>query len=617
MTAPTPFAFIQGQGVVSADNLNTFVQTVTNVVQLRQLIGLPGMQILLEGIVTPGDGGAGPFYWNTTSTSPDNGTSVIVPQPGVPGAWIRLVISQTSVVTISSVTAVSTFLGGSAVPVIYVEGYSEINDGGEGIFVYDAEDSSTPANGGTIIIDASNNRYVRETNGMPYSVRWFGAKGNGTTDDTAAIQAAENAAPTGGGVYFPYGTYLINNTGITKLSGITWTGEEKTASVLVAETATWTNSLVSGGTISNCSFLNIGFNVSNMTPSGYPSCLALNIFSNGEISQCAFTGITTIGILISGGTNFSIHDSFFSAPTAVATLSEAVWIRNTASTPQYYSIKNNILINIGTDFSGTDSEVSGNIIYGWKYGSAITVDQGAERFVISNNNCIFGVGIDTNGVYATGIENWASFSTITGNFCFGNSGAGISSGGLASTLTGNSCINNGTGGSATPFYRTGIQTRYVSGVYNGNTSSIVGNVCLDTGSGTQLYGYGDDGTNVAEVTLSGNIFFGATSPMNATGLKYDFRGPKLTLIVTGLGTISVTSLSSGGGGSQSLTGSALGDKVTVTTLQSLNGLIAYGWIPSSGNVSWAFFNPTGSTITLNSPNTVYIAVEKPFGYANY
>ena len=175
MTAPTPQQFIQGQGTVSADNLNTFVQTVTNVPLLRTLIGLPGMQILLEGFNTPGDGGAGPFYWNTTAIGPDNGTTIIVPQPGVPGAWIRLVISQTSIVTISNVASVSTFDGGASVPVIYISGYSTINDGGEGIFVYDAAASSTPANGGTILIDAAGNRYVRETNGGPYSVAWFGA----------------------------------------------------------------------------------------------------------------------------------------------------------------------------------------------------------------------------------------------------------------------------------------------------------------------------------------------------------------------------------------------------------------------------------------------------------
>lgn len=38
----------------------------------------------------------------------------------------------------------------------------------------------------------------------------YGAKGDGITDDTAAIQAAINATPVGGTCYFPPGTYMIS-----------------------------------------------------------------------------------------------------------------------------------------------------------------------------------------------------------------------------------------------------------------------------------------------------------------------------------------------------------------------------------------------------------------------
>src|SRR5262245_54473423 len=37
----------------------------------------------------------------------------------------------------------------------------------------------------------------------------YGAKGNGSTDDTAAIQKALNAAPAGGLVVFPVGNYRV------------------------------------------------------------------------------------------------------------------------------------------------------------------------------------------------------------------------------------------------------------------------------------------------------------------------------------------------------------------------------------------------------------------------
>jgi hypothetical protein len=44
------------------------------------------------------------------------------------------------------------------------------------------------------------------------NVKDFGAKGDGTTDDTAAIQAAINAQINGGIVFFPNGTYKISAT---------------------------------------------------------------------------------------------------------------------------------------------------------------------------------------------------------------------------------------------------------------------------------------------------------------------------------------------------------------------------------------------------------------------
>jgi len=52
---------------------------------------------------------------------------------------------------------------------------------------------------------------IEDKGGQVFNVRAYGAKGDGTTNDTAAVQAAINAANTAGGgtVYFPAGTYLI------------------------------------------------------------------------------------------------------------------------------------------------------------------------------------------------------------------------------------------------------------------------------------------------------------------------------------------------------------------------------------------------------------------------
>jgi hypothetical protein len=48
---------------------------------------------------------------------------------------------------------------------------------------------------------------------FPTNVTGFGAKGDGSTDDTASIQAEIDATPSGGTLYVPNGTYLIKGTG--------------------------------------------------------------------------------------------------------------------------------------------------------------------------------------------------------------------------------------------------------------------------------------------------------------------------------------------------------------------------------------------------------------------
>ena len=55
--------------------------------------------------------------------------------------------------------------------------------------------------------------------GLFFNVKAYGVKGDGTTDDTVAIQAAINAAgAVGGQVYFPAGTFICNT--VTAASGI-------------------------------------------------------------------------------------------------------------------------------------------------------------------------------------------------------------------------------------------------------------------------------------------------------------------------------------------------------------------------------------------------------------
>ncbi|RKN75854.1 right-handed parallel beta-helix repeat-containing protein [Paenibacillus ginsengarvi] len=84
-----------------------------------------------------------------------------------------------------------------------------LNDPGqEGHFIYDPLDTTSADNTGTLLVNVSGARLKRIQETDYHNVRWFGAKGDGTTDDSSAIQLADTvAAAASKRLYFPEGTY--------------------------------------------------------------------------------------------------------------------------------------------------------------------------------------------------------------------------------------------------------------------------------------------------------------------------------------------------------------------------------------------------------------------------
>ena len=90
-------------------------------------------------------------------------------------------------------------------------GYYAAGDGGHGTYRWNSADA-TADNGGTVLspdVAPATGRWNLIHSGR-INVRQFGAKGDGITDDTAAILNLLAAAVSGGILYFPPGNYFVS-----------------------------------------------------------------------------------------------------------------------------------------------------------------------------------------------------------------------------------------------------------------------------------------------------------------------------------------------------------------------------------------------------------------------
>lgn len=118
---------------------------------------------------------------------------------------------------VSSIAGLRSLLK-TGVPSAFVTGYYLPGDGGGGSYSLVPLDTTSADNGGTIIVATDGGRWYLNYNGE-VSIKQFGCKGDGVTNDTTALQAAVSwaygvsTALPAHSLYAPTGTYL--NSGIT------------------------------------------------------------------------------------------------------------------------------------------------------------------------------------------------------------------------------------------------------------------------------------------------------------------------------------------------------------------------------------------------------------------
>lgn len=173
-------------------------------------------------------------YTNSTGVTA-NANPIILDARGECSVWIdssaayKFVLKDSSDVTIWTIDQISADAGastargysnyaalraveGSGDLVALVAGRSTDNDGGGGMFAWSSASSATDDDGTILTPDSApaSGRWLRVYTAGEWDVRWFGATGDGSTDDTASINAAATAiASTGGTLIFPKGAYKL------------------------------------------------------------------------------------------------------------------------------------------------------------------------------------------------------------------------------------------------------------------------------------------------------------------------------------------------------------------------------------------------------------------------
>lgn len=417
---------------------------------------------------------------------------------------------------------------------VAVNNFSTSIASGGGLFKYDGSSSET-VDGGTIIGASGVGRWKRVggTDDL-LNVKWFGAVGDGVTDDTTAIRAAIAA----GSVYFPPGTYLTGRLNIPDnrtLQGAGWQSilkfkDNQNEPFII-------NATLTGSGTSNIHIMDLkidgnyyGGNTSTNS-NNRCNCVSFINCHYSSVRRCWIVDGSMDGIYI--GVHAVVYPVIPSGTLFVPGVTSHIMIEGNRIDG---SIRNGISITKGRDITINNNEFNSNgmgcvdpinlpLIYG---AGCIDLEpnettDACERIIISNNrlyDCKFNgiqltqedtiqdivisgnqvhldttinrIGIATsshgervaitgNSVYALGgiVCNGTNFVTISGNQCVSpdsaiNSRSGVSvlNGAENVTVVGNSIKN----------FPEGV-------VVDGTASTVVGVVivgnCITTRGGTE------------------------------------------------------------------------------------------------------------------------------------
>jgi len=530
---------------------------------------------------------------------------------------------------------------------------------------------TTPANNNVLSYYPSTRAWRNTDPGVLYAAAYGVSAFNTAAQNSAAFAIIAAAGP--GRYILPVGVIQIDST-ITLPSYQTWQG----AGIGVT-TLKWTSTGVDGCIKSKdttcVGLYGMTLDDNNLTTHTSAGVLSFNSIVDFVVSDIQIINMYKYGMGIDSCNTGTITNFEIIKNSKTLTQNQAINIANYTYLSGGSVASANMVLSNGTCRNSSILSLGEDIwfenvnIYGWSFGAGIVIEIGSNRGGILNCLATDGTGVDSNGYRAGGFEVWGVSCVVMGVSAIANDGMGIDWGAENGILANSYCANNGRGSSL----YSGISARYGSGgIAKASGSMIVGCRCVDTGAGTQKYGYTEESALLSNITVKACSFIGnVTGPTNilssstvvdvtlsstlpadvgtaaigtgTTAARSDHvhahgaqaggtthadattsvsgfmsGADKTKLNTLSNGTILSVSqsfagatISNGGIGAQSttLTGVVFGDFIEVGFSFPLQNCTAMAFVTATNSVQCVFTNNTGASVTLAS-GTIYFRALK-------
>ena len=318
---------------------------------------------------------------------------------------------------VTTIAALRALTSGAAA--VSVQGYRAAGDGGGGYYTLGA---TATDNGGSVIVSASGTYYL-QTQGAPYSVRQFGARGDGVTDDTAAFQAAVNAASVNPGeVYVPPGNYLVGAVAVANPVRVLGAGLASSIWPLTTTTTVFTVS-----TVQPVVFEDLSFGYFRAVEQAAGSAIVFDTGSgtqpNGysRVLRCTFAkqflplDFVRANFWIVDGCSFQECLGGVRIRNSAAEDTGCGWVTNCYFEQDASQLTGGVNVGVGIDHqSGGGLIVTNNRILGYQYGYALTLNllsiASTSDLIIAHNS--FEINATAAIVLQQGVDNTKAFANV-------------------------------------------------------------------------------------------------------------------------------------------------------------------------------------------------------------